>query len=197
MEPMSFTELTRAEQDYLLQVARQSIEYKLSNDAFYPKLPEDYARLKQKAASFVTLKSKNGMLRGCIGTLQAIEPLFTSVSHNAISAAFKDPRFPPLNASEWPMLNLSISVLSAAKVMDVSSEADLKEQLRPGIDGLILKDHGSSATFLPSVWDDLPNKNEFLHHLKLKAGLAIDYWSETIEFSTYQSLNFSGPAIEK
>ncbi len=194
---MSFTELTRAEQDYLLQVARQSIEHKLSNNVFFPNLPEDLARLKQKAASFVTLKSKTGLLRGCIGTLQAIEALFSSVSHNAISAAFSDPRFPPLNANEWPLLNLSISVLSASSVMDVSSEADLKEQLRAGIDGLILKDHGSSATFLPSVWDDLCNKDDFIHHLKLKAGLPANYWSDTIEFSTYQSLNFSGPAIEK
>ncbi|MCP4413881.1 MAG: AmmeMemoRadiSam system protein A [Gammaproteobacteria bacterium] len=194
---MSFTELTRGEQDYLLQVARQSIEHKLTKNVFSPNLPENYTRLKQKAASFVTLKSKTGLLRGCIGTLQALEALFSSVSHNAISAAFSDPRFPPLRANEWPLLNLSISVLSSSSVMDVSSEADLKEQLRAGIDGLILKDHGSSATFLPSVWDDLSNKDDFIHHLKLKAGLPANYWSETIEFSTYQSLNFSGPAIVK
>jgi len=126
---MSFTELTRDEQDYLLQVARQSIEHRLSSSTFIPKLPDDLARLKQKAASFVTLKSKTGMLMGCIGTLQPIEALFLSVSHNAISAAFRDPRFPPLRAVEWPLLNLSISVLSASLVMDVSSEADLKNQL--------------------------------------------------------------------
>jgi len=131
-----------------------------------------------------------------IGTLQPIEPLYMSVSSNAISAAFRDPRFPSVTNSEWADLQLSVSILSEPSVMKITSEDDLKQQLRPGIDGLILKEGGHRATFLPSVWDELAKKDDFLCHLKLKAGLAIDYWSSTIQFSSYQTCSFSGPAIE-
>ena len=194
---MLLTEPGLKEKDYLLDVARQAIEHRFLDKKYTAVLPEEYSHLKEKAATFVTLKSKSGALRGCIGTLQAIEPLYLSVSHNAVAAAFSDPRFPPLRSSEWSNQNLSISILSAASALDVSSEQNLKQQLRAGIDGLILKEQGRSATFLPSVWEDLPDKEDFIRQLKMKAGLSADYWTQSIQFSRYQSFSFSGPAIKK
>ncbi len=192
---MSFTEFSQNEQEFLLDIARLSIEHWLSGCEYEPDLPAEFLRLGGDAATFVTLKTQTGMLRGCIGTLKAVEPLYLSIAHNAVSAAFRDPRFPALTGNEWSILRLSISVLSESSAMDISSEDELKQQLRPGIDGLILEEQGCSATFLPSVWDELSGKEEFLHHLKLKAGLPANYWSNTIHFSSYQSTRFSGPAV--
>lgn len=192
---MQFTEPDREEQDYLLSVARKSIEHGLSQQPYRPILPPEFPELDTIAATFVTLKSQSDSLRGCIGTLQAKQPLYLSVAHNAAAAAFNDPRFPAVKLREWPALKLSISILSTATAMTVTSEQHLKQQLRPGIDGLILKDQQHTATFLPAVWEELPDVNEFLKHLKMKAGLKADHWSESIEFFQYQSFSFSGKAV--
>ena len=100
---------------------------------------------------------------------------------NAFSAAFRDPRFPKLEAAELPEVTLSISVLSPQAPMTIRNEADLLAQLRPGVDGLVIADGGKRALFLPSVWDQLPDKQVFLGHLKRKAGMAADYWSESFQ----------------
>ena len=192
---MLSTEPERRVKDYLLSVARESIECELSNQKYRPTLPTEFYQLAEEAATFVTLKTASDSLRGCIGTLQAHEPLFLSVSHNAKAAAFSDPRFPAVNSTEWPTLKLSISILSAAKPMSVSSEQDLLQQLTPGVDGLILREQRRSSTFLPSVWDELSDKQEFINHLKIKAGLAADYWSDTMQFLNYQTFSFSGKSV--
>lgn len=194
MEPLLLTEPDQKVKDYLLTIARQSIEFHLSDKNYYAVLPAEYPQLEDPAATFVTLKKQSGILRGCIGNLQAYEALYLSVSHNAVSAAFHDPRFTALESHEWPDLELSISILSAASPLIVSSEMELKQKLRPEVDGLILKAGSHNATFLPSVWEDLPGKSDFIKQLKIKAGLGADYWSESMQFSTYQSYNFSGPA---
>ncbi|RLA19827.1 MAG: AMMECR1 domain-containing protein [Gammaproteobacteria bacterium] len=187
---MRFIEPQQAAKDYLLAIAKQAIEYRLMDKAQSLNLPEQFSSLEKQAATFVTLKDRFNSLRGCIGTLQAHEPLYLSVAHNAVSAAFNDPRFAPMTADEWPDIKLSISILSEPSPLLVASEQDLKQQLNANVDGLILREGARSATFLPSVWEDLPDKEQFLSHLKQKAGFAADYWSDTLRFSRYQSYSF-------
>jgi len=188
MVPMQFTNIDNDEKRVLLQTARQSIEYGLDQGHALPIDSSDYSQLLQtQAASFVTL-NLNQQLRGCIGTLQAYQPLISDVSEHAYAAAFKDPRFPPVSASELPSLQIHISILTPSEPMEFSSEADLLAQLKPGVDGLILEDSLHRATFLPSVWEQLPEPEEFLQHLKLKAGLNRNDWPEGIRFSRYQTV---------
>ena len=141
-------------------------------------------------ATFVTL-NKFGELRGCIGHLEAIQPLIADVAENAFNAAFRDPRFQPVTASEFGDLEVHISVLSPPEPMVFTSEADLLRQIRPGIDGLILEDGAYRGTFLPSVWEQLPDPAQFLAHLKMKAGLPPNYWSDTLKVSRYTTESFS------
>jgi len=135
-------------------------------------------------ASFVTLYLHK-RLRGCIGSLLARQPLIVDVANNAYNAAFRDPRFKPVTVDEYTDLELEISILTKPQHIYFKSEQDLISKLRPGIDGLILSDQGHRGTFLPSVWEQLPDPQEFLKHLKLKAGLPTDYWSDTITIENY------------
>ncbi len=183
-------ELSGGDRTALLHVARQSIAYGLEYRRPLPVDVQDYApALRPMRATFVTLH--RGMeLRGCIGTLEAIHPLVVDVAHHAYSAAFEDPRFPPLTPPELDeRLHIHISILSPAESLPCRSEEDLLEKLRPGLDGLILEDSAGlarpRATFLPSVWETLPDRREFLRHLKRKAGLRDDYWSDTLRFCRY------------
>lgn len=131
-----------------------------------------------------------GELRGCIGSLEAYQSLVLDVNQNAFAAAFRDPRFPAVSSSEFEHLEIHISVLSPPEPMRVASEEDLLQQLRPGIDGLIIASRGRRATFLPSVWSQLAEPQQFLLHLKHKAGLPSDYWSEDMEAWRYTTLSF-------
>lgn len=140
--------------------------------------------LQENAATFVTLEI-TGELRGCIGTLEAQQPLAVDVARNAFSAAFRDSRFPPLSPAEESRLDIHISVLSAATPMTVRDEADLLRQLRPGIDGIVLSEGGRRATFLPGVWEQLPDPRDFIAHLKRKAGLPANHWSPTLQVARY------------
>jgi len=140
--------------------------------------------LMRPGASFVTLK-KDGELRGCIGTLSAWRPLAEDVQQNALAAAFRDPRFSPLQADEWPDITLEVSLLSPPQPFPVADEADTCRQLRPGVDGLTLKAGARCATFLPQVWEQLPEPHEFLAQLKRKAGLPGDYWGPDISLERY------------
>jgi len=140
--------------------------------------------LMEDRATFVTL-TLDGNLRGCIGMLEACRPLAEDVAENAVAAAFHDPRFPPLSRDEFDDLKISISVLSPPEEMSFSSEADLLSQIRPGIDGLILQEGFQKGTFLPSVWEELPETEMFFEHLKLKAGLPAGYWSDTLRVFRY------------
>ena len=143
--------------------------------------------LQQDGACFVTLYKQDG-LRGCIGSLQATEPLIFNVANNAFKAAFQDQRFLPLTPGELHQLSLSISVLTPASELYFCSEAELLSQIRPNVDGLILKDTGHSATFLPIVWQSLPTVEMFWTELKQKAGLPINYWSQTLQVYRYTTV---------
>ena len=179
----------------LLHVARASIAHGLEQGGPLTVNPADYAApLRQAGASFVTLTS-NGVLRGCIGSLEACRPLVGDVSANAYAAAFQDPRFPPLSPPELERVRIQVSVLGKPVPMTFSSEEDLIARLRPYKDGLILEDGVRRGTFLPSVWDALPEPREFLRQLKLKAGLSRDYWSDTLRVYRYSTESFSEDEI--
>lgn len=174
----------------LLDTARRSIRNGLENGRPLPVSAETFNdTLRQAGASFVTLQA-NRQLRGCIGSLEAHRPLIEDVAQNAFAAAFRDPRFEPLEPRELDRLGLEISVLSPPTPIEVGSEQDLLRQLRPGEDGLILQEGGNRGTFLPSVWESLPEPRLFLQHLKLKAGLPPDYWSSTLRVWRYGTESF-------
>lgn len=140
----------------------------------------------EERATFVTLH-KNRKLRGCIGRLEASRPLYTDIAENTVAAALEDYRFPPVSEGEVKGISISISILTPPEKMKVGAEEELIANLRPGIDGLILQEAGRRATFLPSVWEELPMPVDFIRHLKLKAGMAPDHWSKNVEVFTYQT----------
>ncbi len=141
--------------------------------------------LAQPGATFVTL-TQNGQLRGCIGSLQAHRPLDQDVRANAVAAAFRDPRFAPLKAEELPRTRVEVSLLTAPQPMTFTDEADALRQLRPTIDGIILIAGQRRSTFLPQVWEQLPEPRVFMAHLKQKAGLPADYWSSEVQLQRYE-----------
>ena len=184
-------EFTADEQETLLYIAYQSIHSGL--DTRQPAVidVDGYpASLSARRASFVTLHAE-ARLRGCIGSLEPHVSLVEDVSLNAFAAAFRDTRFQPLQANELATLSLQISVLSPPEVLDFNSESSLLGKIRPGVDGLILQEQACRSTFLPSVWESLPEPVRFLGHLKLKAGLAADYWSESIRIWRYTTESFA------
>lgn len=142
------------------------------------------AALREPGASFVTL-TRDGHLRGCIGSLEAYRPLADDVRGNACAAAFRDPRFPPLSSAEWPDTKVEVSLLSVPEALSFKDEADALAQLRPGIDGIVLSAGGRRATFLPQVWEQLPDPALFLAQLKAKAGLPADYREPDLRLERY------------
>ena len=169
----------------LLELAYRSIRHGLERGKAIEVNPAQYpAQLQTKKATFVTLH-RNEALRGCIGILNPVRPLVEDVAYNAWAAAFTDSRFPPLSADELDDLDIHISVLGTPEEIDFYSEDDLVQQIRPGIDGLILEEGYNRGTFLPSVWESLHDSKEFLNHLKLKAGLPANYWSDGIKVKRY------------
>lgn len=182
--------LSSQDRETLLEIARRSILHGLEQGVALPIQAADFElSLRAIRASFVTLNRHN-TLRGCIGHLEAMLPLVEDVATNAFSAAFRDPRFPPLSEQELNDLELHISVLTPAKLLPCESEADLLRQMRPFKDGLILTEGIRSGTFLPSVWEQLPKPPDFLLHLKRKAGLPDDYWSPTLQVYRYETESF-------
>lgn len=151
------------------------------------------ALLRRPGASFVTLM-RDGRLRGCIGSLEARRPLGEDVRANACSAAFSDPRFPPLTLEELNGLEVEVSVLSAPRAMAAIDEADAIARLRPGVDGVVLQLGAQRATFLPQVWEQIPEPAAFLRALKQKAGLPADMWSPQLQLSRYEVTKFVEPA---
>jgi uncharacterized protein len=177
--------LTEAERTTLLEIARHSIGYGLQYGEPAPVTASDYSpSLQVNKASFVTLQIGD-RLRGCIGTLQAYRPLVEDVANNAFAAAFHDPRFPRLTTEEYERLNYHISILSTPEPIRFEDEQDLLAQLQPGVDGLVLEDGRHRGTFLPQVWESLPDPKQFLAHLKQKAGLPPNYWSNTLKLERY------------
>ena len=173
----------------LLHLARQTIEEYLGINPSSPALPEvlDDPALQKQRAVFVTL-NKRGQLRGCIGTLVGTESIVNGVRRHAVNAAFHDHRFSPVKAGEVHELEIDISVLTDPQSLEYNDADDLIAQLRPKIDGVILKHpSGAGATFLPQVWEQLPSTPDFLGHLCKKAGLAEDEWcSGKLGIETYQ-----------
>ncbi len=171
----------------LLELARESIQHGLTEQGPLEPAINDYPQeLREPGAAFVTLRI-HGQLRGCIGSLEAHRPLVEDVADNAYAAAFRDPRFPQLTEREMPELDISISILSKPEPMSFESEQDLVAQLQPGIDGLILQSAGRRGTYLPSVWESLPQPAEFFNSLKTKAGLPSDHWADDVKVWRYHT----------
>jgi AmmeMemoRadiSam system protein A len=169
----------------LLEVARRAIEFGLERGQPLEVVAADFALpIQEPRATFVTLR-RGGDLRGCIGSLEVKRPLVCDVAHNAFSSAFRDPRFSPLTTAELSGLEIQISVLGPLEPLEVSSEEQLLTVLRPKLDGLILRDGRREATFLPSVWEGLPDPQSFVRELKLKAGLPADHWSDELQALRY------------
>ena len=165
----------------LLVMARNAIADKLG--VAHP-ASEPPPELPRPGAVFVTL-TEHGELRGCIGSLEAWRPLHEDVVANARAAAFNDPRFAPLQAEEFPRIRIEVSLLSAAQPMSFSGEEDALGQLRPHVDGVILECGRHRGTFLPQVWESLPEPRQFIAQLKRKAGLPPDFWSADVKLSRY------------
>jgi AmmeMemoRadiSam system protein A len=145
---------------------------------------ESAAWLDEPAATFVTLR-QDGDLRGCMGTLEAHRSLRLDLKHNAVAAAFRDPRFRPLTRRELPATEVEVSILSATEPLAFVSEDDARAALRPFVDGVVFEYGVYRSTFLPQVWEQLPDPGEFLGQLKRKAGLPADFWAPGVRLARY------------
>ena len=165
----------------LLAQARQAIADALGLPA--PATP-DHPQLAERGATFVTL-TLDGELRGCIGSLNAHRPLGQDVRDNAVAAALRDPRFPPLTAAEFAEVRVEVSLLTEPDFIEFRDEADALAQLEPGRDGVIFFNGCQRATFLPQVWEQLPERRLFMAALKQKAGLPPDFWGPNVMIARY------------
>jgi AmmeMemoRadiSam system protein A len=166
----------------LLALARNAIGERFG---LVPAPVEALPELATPGATFVTL-TESGELRGCIGSLRAERPLGEDVQANAQAAAFADPRFPPLARHEFGHVRIEVSLLGEAEFMNFADEADALAQLRPHVDGVILFHGCRRATFLPQVWESLPDPARFLAQLKMKAGLSPALWDDRIMLARYE-----------
>lgn len=171
----------------LLPIARGVISNTLGKPS--KTADENSPWLHEKGASFVTL-TMSQHLRGCIGSLETHRPLLLDVKANAYAAAFRDPRFSPLTVAELEATEIEISLLSAKQPLQFSGERDALSQLQPGIDGIVFECGRYRSTFLPQVWEQLPDANTFMAHLKHKAGLYPDFWNEEIKLYRYTVTKF-------
>jgi uncharacterized protein len=182
---MPSSNLTLKDKQTILKTARHAIQYGL----LYHKAPhlelEKYSpQLQTFRATFVTL-NESDQLRGCIGSLKAYQPLIQDVAEHAYAAAFKDPRFSPVNHIEEPLIHISISILSEPVEIKFDSEEDLLAKVVPNQDGLILRYNSNNGTFLPSVWKQIQEPKAFINQLKLKAGLSQEFWHSDIKVLRY------------
>jgi hypothetical protein len=176
---MARTETSRGA--VLLPLARAAIATELGR----PLAADDSAPwLRESGACFVTL-TQAGELRGCIGTLEAHRPLLADVRANAIAAAFRDPRFAPLSARELDRTEVEVSLLSPMQALTFADEADALARLRPGVDGVVFAYGSRRSTFLPQVWEQLPAVEDFMAHLRRKAGLPADFWHADVRLQRY------------
>ncbi len=185
--------LAPAEAERLLAIARGSLAHGLElGRALEIDLAAEPLALRVPGASFVTLRTPDAALRGCVGSLEASCALAEDVAENAFRAAFQDPRFEPVCAGEADRLEVSVSILGAPERLAASSAEALAEQLRPGRDGLILCQGGRRATFLPEVWASLPEARAFVRALERKAGIVS--WSDPVEAFRYAITVLGGRA---
>jgi len=175
----------------LLSLARRAIAQELGRTPAEPNR-SSHAWLQQLGACFVTL-TQQGVLRGCIGTLQAYRSLESDVMANALAAAFRDPRFLPLSPAELEHTRVEISLLSAMEPLTFSSETHALAQIRPGVDGVVFEYGAKRSTFLPQVWEQLPRPDEFMAHLKRKAGLDAHFWHPDVRLLRYTVSKWQEP----
>jgi uncharacterized protein len=177
-----------AEGALLARLAAAAVSARLTGSA--AEAIEVPAILAEPGASFVTLE-RNGALRGCVGTLEPVRPLYDDVQRNAVRA-MRDPRLPPVTVDDWPDLDVKVSVLTVPEPLPVTGREALLAALRPGIDGLIITDGRRRATFLPAVWAKLPDPAQFLDALLAKGGFF--GWPEGLVVRRYESVEFRDPA---
>jgi AmmeMemoRadiSam system protein A len=166
----------------LLRIARESLAEALG----FGKAPGEYGDpwLREPGATFVTLR-RRGELRGCVGSILAYRPLFEDVWRNARASAFHDTRFPPVAPEELAEIAVELSLLSPPEPLPCAGEAEALRLLRPGVDGVILEYEEHRSTFLPQVWEQLPDPRDFLDHLRTKAGLRRGFWAPEVRLSRY------------
>ena len=184
-------QLTLDDKQALLRLARQALELGVRSEKLPPLDREALSpRLRADGASFVTL-TVDGDLRGCIGTLEAYQPLAEDVREHAIAAALEDYRFSPVQIAELKGIQIEVSRLTAPVPLEYARPADLPAKLRPHVDGVVLRDGSRRATFLPQVWEKLPSADDFLDNLCHKMGAAPDLWQRKhLEVLTYQVEEF-------
>ena len=184
MQASRSSEFNIAQREILLAHARESIRHGLDQGRPLPVCASNVDRaLRAERASFVTLQL-GGELRGCIGSIEARNPLIEDVAHNAFAAAFRDPRFPSLRKSDFDGLEIHISILTPMSPIVADNEAALLAALQPGVDGILLRQGAYRSTFLPQVWEQLPEPREFLRHLRRKAGL-LDHFDPRATYFRY------------
>jgi len=183
--------LNDVEQEILLKIAREALEKAVQGiplpEVKLNKLPPS---LQANGASFVTL-TINDRLRGCIGTLEAYQPLAEDVQEHAVAAALQDFRFPNVEPSELPLIEIEVSVLTPREPLIYDGPDDLIQKIRPGMDGVVLEDGFRKATFLPQVWEKLTSPESFLSQLCMKMGAPDDLWrKKPLKVFTYQVQKF-------
>lgn len=179
--------------EQLIRIATRSIEGGLaSGHVAAPDRAGWPLEFSTRRATFVTLTTAAAGLRGCRGMLEPVRALGDDVWHNAFASAFDDPRFPPLAPTELAALEIEISILSPLAPLAVASEEDLRRKLVPGRDGVVLSLGRQRATFLPKVWESLPDVGDFLGELRRKAGLPRNYWSPELRIEVYRTERFTG-----
>lgn len=186
--------ISKEEAEFLLKLARSSIEHYLKTgeilDVDESSVP--YKNLKEKVASFVTLETDRGELRGCIGSIVPHIPLYKDVIANAVYAAVSDPRFYPISLQELDRIKIKISILTPPEEVIYTDWKDLLLKIEPYRDGIIVEQGGKTATFLPEVWQTIPDKEMFLSNLCLKAGLKFDcYKDRNLKVFRYRTLSIS------
>jgi len=181
--------LSPEEKESLLNVARESLELSLRGEKL-PPLNADTPLLQADGATFVTL-TINGKLRGCIGALEPYQPLLQDVREHALAAAQKDYRFAPVRPEELDEIEIEISRLTKPIPLEYDDALDLLNKLRPGVDGVVLKDGQRRATFLPQVWEQLPDPKIFLSELCAKMGVPSNTWQrKKLDVLVYQVEEF-------
>ncbi|MCP4371718.1 MAG: AmmeMemoRadiSam system protein A [Deltaproteobacteria bacterium] len=171
------SELTDEDRKGLLRLARTAIEAQVKAGSKIHRPDKIAPGLKEKKGCFVTLH-KDGILRGCIGTIEPAKSLVSNVEKNAINAAFHDPRFPAVKMDELSAIDIEISVLTVPEKLEFKDGKDLIKKLKPNIHGVILSQGWQSATFLPQIWEQLPAREDFLEHLCQKAGMERECWKD-------------------
>jgi len=187
----SGTSLTTEERAALIAVAEEAVRAGLEHRV--PDPPPDVAlrsaTLRQPGASFVTLRRGSDLL-GCIGTIEPVRPLVEDVALNASAAAFADPRLPAVTPTDFEVMSIKVSVLSPLTRLDVADRAELAAAVVPGVDGLLVAARRHRGTFLPSVWEQVPDRHDFLDLLWRKAGLPPHTWPDDLVVWRYRTLEF-------